>query len=120
MLPRVRIGEMRERVTIEVAANTVNPYGEEIEAWGPIATNPIVPAEVLAISGREAVNAQQAKAIVGYRVRIRYRADVTPAHRFNYRGKTLTIAWGGDPDGRRRELAFYCSEVVALAVAEES
>lgn len=115
MLPRVRVGEMRQRVTIQAATTKVDPYGEPIETWTDVAT---VPAEVLAVTGREAVNAQQMKAVVGYRVRMRHRGDITPAHRFVFDGRTLTIAWGGDPDGRRRELAFYCSEIVALAAAE--
>jgi SPP1 family predicted phage head-tail adaptor len=120
MLPKVRIGEMRQRVTIQADAGAPDAYGDTPESWRDVAANPTVPAEVIATTGREAVNAQQTRAIVSWRVRMRYRPDVTPAHRFVFNGRVLTISWGGDPDGRRRELAFYCSESVALAEAEAS
>jgi SPP1 family predicted phage head-tail adaptor len=117
VIPRVRIGELRDHVTIQAAVVVADKYGEGIETWPDVATN--VPAEVIALTGRELVVAKQTKAVVSWRVRMRYRSDVTPAHRFIFNGKILTINWGGDPDGKGRELAYYCSESVDLAIADE-
>jgi SPP1 family predicted phage head-tail adaptor len=115
LIPRVKIGELRDHVTIQGMTSIADPYGEPVETWAEVAT---VPAEVIAVSGREAVIAQQTRAVTSWRVRMRYRGDVTPAHRFLFGGRILAITWGGDPDGNGRELVFYCSESIALAEAE--
>jgi SPP1 family predicted phage head-tail adaptor len=46
-----------------------------------------------------------------YDVRMRYRSDVTTAHRLAWDSKTLQIHGVADTDGRRRELLLTCSEI---------
>jgi SPP1 family predicted phage head-tail adaptor len=68
-------------------------------------------AEVKPISGREAVQAQQLGSEVAWRVRIRWRNDVEPSHRFIYgavrvRRLEIVAVMPNESDGD--EILLYC------------
>lgn len=81
-------GSLSERVTIEQEARTSNGQGGYTTGWSPLAT---VWAEVIPLSGDEAITAQVERAVARYRVSIRRRDDVTAKHRLIWRGQTLAI-----------------------------
>lgn len=112
----MRAGTLRERVTIQSFTAVQDDYGEPIETWGNIATNPTVWANVGSrASGERFISGgEQVQATVSHTVRIRYRSDVTVKMRLIWRAnRTLQIENVIDPDGRKADLILMCSEVQA-------
>ena len=106
----MRAGRLRHRVTIQGLTTTPNSYGEPVETWTNLATvwgevTPLISQtrEVFAQASEQRVARQTMN------VRLRYRADITPA--------TSRVVWGShvleveavfDPDGRRAKLDLIC------------
>jgi SPP1 family predicted phage head-tail adaptor len=74
----IRPGELRERVTVQVASGTTNALGETVLAWSDS-------------SAREALLAGQQDAAITHKVRLRYLPGLTSRERFAWRGRTLEI-----------------------------
>ena len=109
----MRAGTLRERVTIEAFISAQDAYGEPIEAWGSLASNPTVWASVGSrASGEPFISgAVQTMAEVSHTVRLRYRDDITPKMRLLWRGdRTLYVENVVDPDGRKADLILMCRE----------
>ncbi|HXH05858.1 MAG TPA: phage head closure protein [Vicinamibacterales bacterium] len=107
------IGRLRQLVTIERKTVTADPQGGRSETWTPIATD--VWAEVTPLSGRELLQlqAQQVAVIVTHRVRIWYRAGLSPQMRLRLGSRVFQIETIVDPDERHVELELLCAEVQA-------
>jgi len=85
----IRPGELRERVTVQIASGTTNALGETVLAWSDSSS---VWASVEGVSAREALNfAGQQEVTVSHRVRLRYLPGLTHAMRFSWRNRTLDI-----------------------------
>jgi SPP1 family predicted phage head-tail adaptor len=84
----IRPGELRERVTVQVASGTTNALGETVLAWSDSSA---VWASVEGVSAREALLAGQQETTVSHRVRLRYMPGLTQQMRFAWRGRTLDI-----------------------------
>lgn len=84
----IRPGDLRERVTVQIASGTTNALGETVLAW---ADSSAVWASVEGVSAREALNAGQQEVTVSHRVRLRYLPGLTQAMRFSWRNRTLEI-----------------------------
>lgn len=101
-----RIGNLRERVTLEKRIETQDPgTGEPIIDWTPLAT---VFARVEPLKGEERFVAHQVVASHHYRVFIRYRDDMTVLDRVVWNGLELGIQATSNPDERRRFLQIDC------------
>jgi SPP1 family predicted phage head-tail adaptor len=84
----IRPGELRERVTVQVASGTTNALGETVLAWSDSSA---VWASVEGVSAREALLAGQQDAAITHKVRLRYLPELTSRERFAWRGRTLEI-----------------------------
>lgn len=84
----IRPGDLRERVTVQIASGTTNALGETVLAWSDSSA---VWASVEGVSAREALNAGQQEVTVSHRVRLRYLPGLTQAMRFSWRNRTLEI-----------------------------
>lgn len=84
----IRPGELRERVTVQVASGTTNALGETVLAWSDSSA---VWASVEGVSAREALAAGQQDTTISHRVRLRYLPGLTQQMRFAWRGRTLDI-----------------------------
>lgn len=84
----MRIGQMQERVTIQRASVTRNPFNEEIVTWSNVTT---VWAQVTERGGREPLLADRPVMIVSYEITIRSGVTVTHKDRLLWRGKALSI-----------------------------
>ena len=104
----MRAGDLRHRVTIQRLVGTRDSYGEVQGSWTDVAT---VWAAVEPLRGREFLEAQMAQAAATIRVRIRYRADLTPEMRVVYGSQLLNIRAVIDVEGRHRELWLMCEEI---------
>lgn len=109
----MRAGTLRERLTIQVNTPVQDSYGEPVESWASIGTNPTVWGSVLSRASGERfiTGAEQLQATVSHTVRIRYRDDVTVKMRLQWRStRFLYIENIVDPDGRKADLILMCRE----------
>jgi head-tail adaptor len=108
----LRAGDLRHRITVRRAAKVKTTTGGYRTDWGDYAN---AAAEVTALDGREVVMDQVLQGVSTYRVRMRWRGDLTTEDQlrsedgcFGYDAKggqrDLNIRSAVDPDGRRREL----------------
>lgn len=81
-------GELRERITVQVASGATNALGETVLTW---ANSSSVWASVDGVGVREALVAGQQEVSITHRVRFRYLPGLTQSHRFSWRGRTLEI-----------------------------
>lgn len=109
------VGELRDRVTLQVKSTAPDGQGGRAVTWGALAT---VWAAVVPLSARERLAAAAIGAQQLYTVVIRYRDDVVPSMRLTwtpYRlaAKTFEIH-GVQPHGAggRAFLRLDCSEVI--------
>lgn len=109
----MRSGTLRERVTWQQNTPVQDNYGEPIESWANIGTNPTNWASVLSRASGERfiTGAEQVQAEVTHTVRIRYRTDLTVKMRGVWRtNRYLYIENIIDPDGRKADLVVMCRE----------
>lgn len=101
------IGNLRHLVTIEEKTATPDGGGGVSESWSTLAT---VWAAIETLDGAEVSRAEQIVGETRFGLRIRYRADVTPAMRVRFSARVLGIEAVFDPDGRGRFLTLTCVE----------
>lgn len=79
----MRAGTLRHRVDIEAFGVTLDSDGAQVEGWTSIldSDEPLLPAEIVPLSGREFIAAQAVQAGVTTRITIRWRPDVKPSMR---------------------------------------
>jgi SPP1 family predicted phage head-tail adaptor len=105
-------GRLRHRVSIEALVSGLDSDGATEEEWVD-QVGRLLPAEIVALSGRELVAAQAAHSEVVTRIRIRYRPGVTASMRVVHRGTAYDIAAVvQDPDSGRRWLTLHCKSGV--------
>lgn len=85
----MRAGRLDRQIVIQVNTPTRNSFGEQAPKWATFAT---VWAEVLPVSGREAMQGGQILAQADTRFRIRYLAGLLPTHRISYASNYYDIA----------------------------
>lgn len=84
----IRAGDLRDRVTVQIASGTTNALGETVLAWSDSSS---VWASVEGVSAREALTAGQQDVSVTHKVRLRYLPGLTQSMRFAWRNRTLEI-----------------------------
>lgn len=82
-------GRLRERVTIQQAAETRNGLGETVQSWATFAERW---ASVDGLSSREVLLQGQQQTEISHRVRMRYVDGMTSTMRILWRGRVLEIA----------------------------
>ena len=102
----IRPGDLRERVTVQIASGTTNALGETVLAWSDSSS---VWASVEGVSARESLAAGQQETTVSHRVRLRYLPGLTNQMRFAWRGRTLEIVSLLE-HGNRSEHEAICQE----------
>jgi len=106
----VKIGKLRHRITIQEKVTVPDGYGGVTSTWKDVAT---VWSSVEPLKGRELYAAQQVKAELSHRVRIRYMSGIKPEMRIAFDNRTFEIEAIIDPEERHESLELLCSEVVA-------
>lgn len=81
-------GQLRERVTVQIASGTTNALGETVLTW---ANSTAVWASVEGVSARESLNSGRQEIDITHRVRLRYLPGLTQSMRFAWRNRTLEI-----------------------------
>jgi SPP1 family predicted phage head-tail adaptor len=73
----IRPGELRERVTVQIASGTTNALGETVLAWS---NSTSVWASVEGVSAREALAAGQQDVTITHKVKLRYLPGALTEH----------------------------------------
>lgn len=81
----------RERVTIQHEARAPNGQGGFTTTWTDALVAPKVAAEIVGLSGDEAIAAGVERSVTRWRVTIRRRDDVSPRNRLLWNGLALNI-----------------------------
>jgi SPP1 family predicted phage head-tail adaptor len=84
-------GELRDRVTIEEQIKTVDEQGGQVTNWAAVASAPDISANVIGLTGDEALNGLVERSTATWRVMIRKRAGLTTKHRLLWNGIVLNI-----------------------------
>ena len=100
-------GRLRERVTVQLAAESRNALGETVLAWSTYAERW---ASVEGVSAREALAAGQQDVTITHRVRMRYVSGMTQNMRISWRSRTLHVVSLLEYDNRTEHVAI-CEEV---------
>jgi SPP1 family predicted phage head-tail adaptor len=103
----VNAGKLDQRITLQAPSASVDSLGQRVETWGAVVA---VWANVEPLRGREFVAAGAINSEAQVKVRMRYRAGVTPAMRVLWRGVPHAIvAEPVDVAGGRHTLELLCS-----------
>lgn len=105
-----KIGNLRERVALQVVAETKDGMGAAIQGWSTVAQ---VWADVAPMGVGEQWRRQQMQANANFKVTIRYRADVTPQMRIAWGTRTFQVRGATNLDQRKRYLEIACEEIGA-------
>ena len=102
----MKAGDLRERVTVQIASGTTNTLGETVLAWS---NSTSVWASVEGVSAREQLTAGQNQVAISHRVRMRYLSGLTQNMRLAWRNRTLEIVSLLE-HGNRSEHELICQE----------
>lgn len=102
-------GELRCRVSIQQKVALRGRDGGEVPQWGTVAT---VWAAVEPMLGREFVEGRQLTAEVTTRIRVRYRAGLTPEMRVVHGDDIYEVVAVQHVRNERREIVLMCREVL--------
>ncbi len=108
-LKKTTSGSLRHTIQIEEAVITQNEVGEPVQTWSVTATRR---ASVEPLQGQEKFIAQQVKADVTHRVRLRYLDGLTPSKRIRFNGRLLNIESVLNADEKNREMEVMCTETI--------
>lgn len=85
----ISAGELTQRLALQSdAGTTIDAYGQAIRSWTTYAT---VWASVRPLSGREQEIGAARGTVVSHRVKLRYRSDIVPGHRFLLGSRVIEI-----------------------------
>jgi SPP1 family predicted phage head-tail adaptor len=107
----MKAGRLRHWLTFETLIEQQDSDGNKVQEWvDAFDTNPRMPCEVQALSGRELIAAQAVQSRVTTRIRTRYRAGFDAMQRAVGGGVTYNIeAVIPDPDSRIRFVTLLAS-----------
>lgn len=114
-MSRIPAGRLRQRVTIMRKTVVDNGTGGSTTSWNAVATD--VPAEVIMLTGSEAVQEKVLRGIRVFQATMRWRADLLPKDQLRYGGDDLNIRSAIDPDGRRERLVIIADTEGATKTA---
>lgn len=103
-------GSLRHQITIQQKSTSRDAIGGVIDVWTTFVT---VRAAVEPIRGREYFAAQQVHAEVSHRIRMRYRAGITPRMQVTLGSRTFQIETVINVQEQDRELHLMVVEVVS-------
>lgn len=110
-MKQFRIGDLKERVTIQQITLASDGQGGSTETWTDVQT---VWAHIEAVFNvtqtKEQNVAEQRKPVQTHKVRIRYNPTMTPDKRLKWGSRILEPRSVIDEDGRRRNMLLFCDE----------
>lgn len=110
-----RAGDYRHVVRLQKEVFIADGQGGFTKDWADIDT---VPAQVITGGGAEMLHAGALEYTISYRVKFRWRSDVTPAQRLIWvdgtNNRILDVSGSVNPDGFHRDLELSCTERIPV------
>lgn len=104
------IGAFRHVMVLQQAVLAADGAGGFTRAWQDVAAAPEIRAAVLSMTRGTAARHDRREAEATYKLRARYRGDITPAMRLLWQGRAMEIVSVGDPDGAMRWVDITVAE----------
>lgn len=105
-----KVGQMRHRITLQVATESVDTNGQVNRTWATDLFNE--PAQWIPTSGGETIRGKQIEAGINAIFIVRFRDDkYTPMKRISFDEKTFGIVHVKQIDGQRRYIQLECKAV---------
>lgn len=104
---KLKIGDLRHRITFQVPSTTENEIGEEIPVYNDFKT---VWASIEPLSGKEYLEANKESNEITHRIRIRYTQGITNDMRIVYKNRVFDIQSIINVNERNKELQIMCIE----------
>lgn len=108
----LRLGAMRERITIQAPTETLDDYGEPIVEWTDIFTSE--PASMRHTGGTEVSRGEQVEANVKAVFTVRYRDGIDSTMRIVHEGRAYGILHVNPVQGGRRYIELLTAASGAL------
>ena len=108
----MRLGKLRHLITIQEKTITLDDFGQPVKgdsAWSDIAVNPTWYAAIYPTKEDEKPHDSGAKIIATHKIVMRYRTDVTTAHRLIHGTTVYHIHSVIDPFDRDAQLTILAS-----------
>ena len=105
----MKAGSLRHWVTFQEPVETQNDYGEPVTTWQGVLS---CRASIEPLSAREFFAAQQTKADVTHKVRLRYVAGIVPTMRLLFGSRVFHCSSVLNRDERGIELELLCKEAL--------
>jgi SPP1 family predicted phage head-tail adaptor len=102
----LRLGSLRQRITIQTLSVAVSDAGDRSETWADTYVDE--PAEVNFVSGGETLRGKQVSAGVGVVFVVRYRDDYDTTMRVVYDSVNYGIVFVRPIEGGRRYAELHC------------
>lgn len=106
-MTRMRITDLRERLTLEAPVREADGGGGAVVTWAEVA---VVWAAVAPRTGGETITADRTSGRVSHEITIRFRAGVRPEMRFRDGARMFDILAVFDKDNTRRFLTCLAEE----------
>ena len=106
----MRAGLLRNRITIQTNAQTVDSFGDLIAGWTDLYAG--VPATVTPQSGKEGSTNDETTSEVTHKITLRYLPNITTKHRVYYDSRSMDIQSVINTQERSRTLVLMCVERV--------
>lgn len=104
------IGPMRERVSIQLQAQTVDSAGAITTTWTEVAA---CWARMKPVSMQQLLLAGRDESVRTYMMTIRYRTDITTTHRIVWRSRKFDVQGVNDPTEQRQFIECQLREIAA-------
>jgi SPP1 family predicted phage head-tail adaptor len=102
------VGVMRQRLSLDAAAESSDESGALQTAWVAVSD---IWGQIIPASSGDRFLAHRQEETVTHRILIRWRSDVQSGMRFRLRERTFLVRSAYDPDERQRMLICRCEEI---------
>lgn len=104
----MRAAALRHRVALQSVGSTIDGYGDLSNSW---TTDASVWAAIDPVSGQEKNIAGELSGVVTHKIKIRYRASITPQNRVTFDSRTFQVESVRNWQERDIYLELLCKEV---------
>ena len=104
----MRAGALRHRVALQSVGTTYDDYGDLSDSWSTAAS---VWAAIDPVSGREKDISGELSGVVTHKIKISYRASVSPQNRITFDSRTFQVESVRNWQERDIYLELLCKEV---------
>lgn len=108
---RFSVGEMRDRITIEEATETLDDVGQPTRTWATIYLSQ--PAKWVPVAGSETIRGRAVEAGIKTIFIVRHQSGITPEMRVVHSSGTYGIGYVKPIAGRQRYIELHCKQAVA-------